>query len=74
MYPCSTKTREVLGNPSPTPKRLTATREISRGQSPREISKAEGMDSPFSHPQQGRIDFNTANPSLLTGMDFLIHP
>ena len=28
----------------------------------------------FSHPQQGRIDFNTVNPSLSTGMDFLIHP
>ena len=28
----------------------------------------------FSHPQQGRIDFNTVNPSLPTGMDFLIHP
>ena len=24
--------------------------------------------------QQGRIDFNTVNPSLPTGMDFLIHP
>ena len=31
------------------------------------------MDS-FSHPQQGRIDFNTVNPSLSRGMDFLIHP
>ena len=29
---------------------------------------------PFPHPQQGRIDFNTVNPSLLTGMDFLIPP
>ena len=28
----------------------------------------------FSHPQQGRIDFNTFNPSLSRGMDFLIHP
>ena len=28
----------------------------------------------FSHPQQGRIDFNTVNPSLSRGMDFLIHP
>ena len=28
----------------------------------------------FSHPQKGRIDFNTVNPSLPTGMDFLIHP
>ena len=28
----------------------------------------------FSHHQQGRIDFSTVNPSLSTGMDFLIHP
>ena len=27
----------------------------------------------FSHHQQGRIDFNTVNPSLSTGKDFLIH-
>ena len=31
-------------------------------------------DLSFSHPQQGRINFNTVNPSLPTGMDFLIHP
>ena len=42
MYPCSTKTREVLGNPSPTPKRFPETREISRGRSPREILRVEG--------------------------------
>ena len=27
----------------------------------------------FSHHQQGRIGFNTVNPSLSTGKDFLIH-
>ena len=27
----------------------------------------------ISHHQQGRIDFNTVNPSLSTGKDFLIH-
>ena len=27
----------------------------------------------FSHHWQGRIDFNTINPSLSTGLDFLIH-
>ena len=42
MYPCSTKRREVLGNPSPTPKRFPETRDISRGRSPREISRVEG--------------------------------
>ena len=35
LYPCSTKRREGLENPSPTPK-------ISRGRSPREISRVEG--------------------------------
>ena len=39
LYPCSIKTREVLGNPSPTLKRFPETREISRGRSPREISR-----------------------------------
>ena len=38
LYPCSTKMREVLGNPSPTPERFPETREISQGRSPREIS------------------------------------
>ena len=31
-------------------------------------------DQSFSHPQQGRIDFNIVNPFLMRGMDFLIHP
>ena len=50
MYPCSTKTREVLGNPSPTPKRFPETREISRGRSPREISRVEGNPRDFPRP------------------------
>ena len=33
LYPCSNKTREILGNPSPTPKRFPETLEISRGKS-----------------------------------------
>ena len=36
-------------------------------------SWASGMDFPICHHQQGRIDFNTVNPSLSTGKDFLIH-
>jgi hypothetical protein len=31
------------------------------------------QDSTFSHHQQGRIDFNTVNPSLPMGKDLLIH-
>ena len=45
--PCSTKTREVLGNPSRTPERFPETREISRGRSPREISRVEGNSRDF---------------------------
>ena len=44
LYPCSTKTREVLGNPSPTPERFPETRE---SQGSREIWRAEGMDFPI---------------------------
>ena len=36
-----------MGNPSPTPKRFPETLKISRGWSPREISRAEGMDFPI---------------------------
>jgi len=40
--PCSTKTREVLGNPSPPPSRFPSTLEISLGLRPREISRVSG--------------------------------
>ena len=40
--PCSTKTREVLGNPSPLPSRFPSTLEISLGLRPREISRVSG--------------------------------
>ena len=36
-----------------------------------DTSPLQLLHSAFSHPQQGRIDFNTVNPSLPTGMDFL---
>ena len=54
MYPCSTKTREVLGNPSPTPKRFPETPEISRGQSPREIPRVEGCKTHGRGKSRGR--------------------
>ena len=50
MYPCSTKRREVLGNPSPTPKGFPETRGS------REISRVEGMDFPL--PPEITIWFN----------------
>ena len=39
LYPCSIETREVLGNPSPTPERFPETREMSRPWNPRDISR-----------------------------------
>ena len=85
LYPCSTKTREVLGNPSPTSKRFPETREISRGRSPREISRVEGNleGGGDGFPNTSRvlveygqslsINFSTGsgseNPSLWTGKD-----
>ena len=42
MCPCSTKTREVLENPSPRPERYPETQGISRGRSRREILRVEG--------------------------------
>ena len=47
LYPCSIKTREVLGNPPPMPKRFFEAREMSQGQSQRDISRAEGVDLPI---------------------------
>ena len=40
--PYSTKTRELLGNPSPLPSRFPTTIEISLGLRPREISRVSG--------------------------------
>ena len=45
--PCSTKTREELGNPSPLPSRFPSTLEISLGLRPREIL---GVGDGFSNP------------------------
>ena len=86
LYPCSTKTREVLGNPSPTAERFPETREISRGRSPREISRVEGnlegRGDGFpnisrvlvEHGQSLSINFLTGSgsedPSLWTGKDW----
>ena len=47
---------------------------VSVGTIQLECSSGASYDRSISHPQQGRIDFNTVNPSLPTGMDFLIHP
>ena len=41
---------------------------------PLDLFQNKEGDFTFSHPQQERIDFKAVNPSLPTGMDFLIHP
>ena len=79
--PYSTKTWEVLGNPSPTPKRFPETREISLWRSPREISRVEGE----SRGRRGWISqylpsfgvvrkFSSSSIYLHSGMDQEIHP
>ena len=40
--PCSTKTQEVLENPSPPPSRFPSTLEMSLGLRPRDISRVSG--------------------------------
>ena len=87
MYPCSTKTREVLGNLSPTPKRFLDLREISRGRSPREISRVEGNleggGDGFPNTSRVLVEYGhsphhqfiyrdgSENPSLWAGKDWL---
>ena len=68
----------------PRPSRFPSGFALGKSLGSREIFRASGMDFPippsswwstdtFSHHYQGRIDFNTVNPSLSTGKDFLIH-
>ena len=68
----------------PRPERFPEGEARGKSRGSREILRAEGMDFPippsfwwstdtFSHHRQGRIDFNTVNPSLSRGMNFLIH-
>ena len=44
LFPCSTETREVLGNPSPTAEKFPETGEVFRGRSSREILRTEGIE------------------------------
>ena len=52
MYPCSTKTREVLGNPSPRdfpwPERFPEGEARGKSRGSKEISRADGMNFPIS--------------------------
>ena len=51
LYTHTAERRDVLGCTSPTTKRFPEAREMSRGQSPREIWRSEGMCNPI-HSRQ----------------------
>ena len=55
--PYSTKTQEVLGNPSSTSKRFPETREITWGQSPREISRVVFVEHGYNDASLWGEDF-----------------
>ena len=69
LYLCSTKTREGLGNPSPTPKRFPETREKGL----REIWRAEGRDYPIPSKFWWSTD-NLSASIFLQGVDQKILP
>ena len=73
LYPCSTKTREVLGNPSPTPERFPEGEARGKSRGLRKILRAEGMDFLL------RLEFwwstdNLSSSIFLQGVDQKILP
>ena len=78
MYPCSTKTREVLGNPSPPPnfprpKRFPEGEARGKSRGSREIWRAEGMEFPIPPEFWWRTD-NLSASIFLQGVDQKILP
>ena len=84
--PCSNKTREVLGNPSPTPERFPETRLEGQGMDfpiPPEfwwstvilliINLSTEMDRKIHPCGQGMIDSVKSNPSLLMMRDWVMY-
>ena len=69
LYPCSTKTREVLGNPSPTPERFPETREISRVEG--NVHNTSRVLVEYGHSLIINLSTGSGseNPSLWTGKD-----
>ena len=79
MYTYTAERRDVLGCTSPTTKRFPEAREMSRGRSPRDISRAEGNLEVGGDVQPNSSRFEAVyghsliiNPSL--GMYQEIHP
>ena len=67
MY--STARRDVLGCTSPTTKRFPEAREMSRGRSPRDISRAEG-----NLEVGGDVQPNTSRFEAVYGHSLIINP
>ena len=79
LYRYTAERRDVLGCTSPTTKRFPEAREMSRGRSPRDISRAEGNLEVGGDVQPNASRFEAVyghsliiNPSL--GMYQEIHP
>ena len=79
LYTYTAERRDVLGCTSPTTKRFPEAREMSRGRSPRDISRAEGNLEVGGDVQPNSSQFEAVyghsliiNPSL--GMYQEIHP
>ena len=73
LYLCCTKTREVLGNPSPTPERFPEGKARGKSRGSREIWRAEGMDLPIP-PEFWWSTDNLSASIFLQGVDQEILP
>ena len=69
LYTYTAETRDVLGCTSPTTKRFPEAREMSRGRSPRDISRAEG-----NLEVGGDVQPNTSRFEAVYGHSLIINP
>ena len=69
LYMYTAERRDVLGCTSPTTKRIPEAREMSRGRSPRDISRAKG-----NLEVGGDIQLNTSRPEPVDGDSLIINP
>ena len=69
LYPYTAERRDVLGCTSPTTERFPEAREMSRGRSPRDISRAEG-----NLEVGGDVQPNTSRLEAVYGHSLIINP
>ena len=69
MYPYTAKRRDVLGCTSPTTERFPEVREMSRGRSPRDTSRAEG-----NLEGGGDVQPNISRLEAVYGHSLIINP